>query len=635
MPKLLRTVASFGLLSTILIGVEVSQARPISCVDCHLRQAEQLKASVHQSVVRCQECHGGARDYELSIEEIAKFSATQVAHPTTTTRPSFDHGPLFRGKARRAAVPELCGTCHSDVERMNPFGLLTDQLSSYWVSGHGKQLKRSGDDRVAVCIDCHGSHDILRHDNPGSRTFFQNIPGTCGACHSDRKLMTEYNRSPDIPDQYRQSVHGRNVLESGDSGSPTCATCHGSHAAAPPGFLEVSHVCGRCHKQIEDYFLPSIHGRIPVMARCIGCHGKDGNPKNHQIEKASLPVEAIAKAYSQARAQGPPSDEQLRAQFRTGLDSHANALRLDVVCGRCHSPGQRKDPHAIFFESSDATARKFGGELAGILRNAQFEYARTSERLERLARGVLLLKEEAMRVEDVKTEVMALTAFIHTLNRTEIAAREQKIRETCKEVETSLDEKESAITRWKMGALPIWVFIAIFSVFMYRKYLELRRAYVRPGGAALAPCGATVTVSRRRFFDALLLAMGSLSGVGLLWPAIAYILPVRKRGGAADRVSAGKEEGWPMWEGRKISVTGKPVVVVHTDKGFTAYSAICTHLGCIVHWNAGKREFECPCHAAVFDVEGKVVSGPPPSPLPPYGASVVQGEVIVAPGKSS
>lgn len=101
-----------------------------------------------------------------------------------------------------------------------------------------------------------------------------------------------------------------------------------------------------------------------------------------------------------------------------------------------------------------------------------------------------------------------------------------------------------------------------------------------------------------------------------------------------DRVTAGKEDGWPVWEARKISVTGKPVVVVRNDKGFAAYSAICTHLGCIVHWNGSKREFECPCHAAVFDAEGKVVSGPPPSALPPYSASVVQGEVIVSPAKS-
>jgi len=129
--------------------------------------------------------------------------------------------------------------------------------------------------------------------------------------------------------------------------------------------------------------------------------------------------------------------------------------------------------------------------------------------------------------------------------------------------------------------------------------------------------------------------MGSLTIVGLLWPAIAYVLPVRKRGGAMDRVSAGKENGWAEWEGRKVAVTDKPVLVVRTDKGFSAYSAVCTHLGCIVHWNQGKREFECPCHAARFNALGQVIAGPPPTPLPPYSASVVQGEVVVSPAKTS
>jgi cytochrome b6-f complex iron-sulfur subunit len=71
------------------------------------------------------------------------------------------------------------------------------------------------------------------------------------------------------------------------------------------------------------------------------------------------------------------------------------------------------------------------------------------------------------------------------------------------------------------------------------------------------------------------------------------------------------------------------VAVIRTADGFRAFSAVCTHLGCIVHWNQAERVFECPCHAAAFDAAGQVVSGPPPSPLPEYKVSVVQGEVIV------
>jgi cytochrome b6-f complex iron-sulfur subunit len=71
------------------------------------------------------------------------------------------------------------------------------------------------------------------------------------------------------------------------------------------------------------------------------------------------------------------------------------------------------------------------------------------------------------------------------------------------------------------------------------------------------------------------------------------------------------------------------VIVVRTPQGFRAYSAICTHLGCIVAWNEQRRQIDCPCHAGVFDISGRVVSGPPPRPLPENGVMVVNDEVLV------
>lgn len=55
-----------------------------------------------------------------------------------------------------------------------------------------------------------------------------------------------------------------------------------------------------------------------------------------------------------------------------------------------------------------------------------------------------------------------------------------------------------------------------------------------------------------------------------------------------------------------------------TARGYVAYSAICTHLGCTVMEQLRSEGIFCPCHAGVYDPRrgAIVVSGPPPRPLP-------------------
>lgn len=63
---------------------------------------------------------------------------------------------------------------------------------------------------------------------------------------------------------------------------------------------------------------------------------------------------------------------------------------------------------------------------------------------------------------------------------------------------------------------------------------------------------------------------------------------------------------------------GDPAIVVHRAGGeVVAYSQKCTHLGCVVYWDAEDDELVCPCHDGVFDPStGDPIAGPPDRALP-------------------
>jgi rieske iron-sulfur protein len=79
-----------------------------------------------------------------------------------------------------------------------------------------------------------------------------------------------------------------------------------------------------------------------------------------------------------------------------------------------------------------------------------------------------------------------------------------------------------------------------------------------------------------------------------------------------------------------------PTRLEMTDQGFVAYSAICTHLGCIVSWVKSRQHpaasyTECFCHNSIFDPArgAKVIGGPAPIPLAQIGVKVSNDGVLL------
>ena len=77
-------------------------------------------------------------------------------------------------------------------------------------------------------------------------------------------------------------------------------------------------------------------------------------------------------------------------------------------------------------------------------------------------------------------------------------------------------------------------------------------------------------------------------------------------------------------------VVDRRVVYLSRDaSGVRVLDSTCTHLGCRTRYDREARQFRCPCHGGAYDVEGRVVAGPPPAPLRHLNARVEDGRIFV------
>jgi len=143
---------------------------------------------------------------------------------------------------------------------------------------------------------------------------------------------------------------------------------------------------------------------------------------------------------------------------------------------------------------------------------------------------------------------------------------------------------------------------------------------------------ASVPVNRRHFIRWLLSFSVVATAAGILVPIIGYLWPpAREVSEYIGPTEVGNVNDFPLNSGKVVAVAGKPIIIVNTPAGgLKAFSAICTHLGCVVFWHPERQVIHSPCHDGLFHpVTGNVISGPPPRPLPPYELAVKDGKVYV------
>ncbi len=112
------------------------------------------------------------------------------------------------------------------------------------------------------------------------------------------------------------------------------------------------------------------------------------------------------------------------------------------------------------------------------------------------------------------------------------------------------------------------------------------------------------------------------------YPIVKFLSPPQVPEATTHRVEVGPTNDPELLEqGYKIVRFGaEPVLVLRTADGdFRAFGATCTHLDCIVEYQKDKKRIWCNCHNGEYDLQGQVVAGPPPRPLPRYEVNVLDG----------
>jgi Rieske Fe-S protein len=149
--------------------------------------------------------------------------------------------------------------------------------------------------------------------------------------------------------------------------------------------------------------------------------------------------------------------------------------------------------------------------------------------------------------------------------------------------------------------------------------------------------------SRRTFIDWILgrtlttwLLSTSLGGliVAVVYPTSRYLVPPDAGESAATSVTLpfAPDEIAPN-SAQIFKFGNRPGIVVRTATGeLRAFSAACTHLGCIVQHRADIGHIWCACHNGHFDLNGINIEGPPPRPLEVYEVNVRGDQIVVSKG---
>jgi len=205
------------------------------CLSCHLDNEEIMSKTAPSAKF--------ITAYELSVHasEIMNGNPKAATCIDCHTAHGVVPGNEQNSTVNKFNIPNTCAKCHNQIAK------------EYKESVHGVFITR-GNKEAPVCTDCHGEHNILRHDDPKAPVAFKNLSReVCSPCHSSVKLEAKYGINTDRYKTFSDSYHGL-AIKGGSLEVANCASCHGSHNIKPSNDptsmvnkANLVKTCGTCH----------------------------------------------------------------------------------------------------------------------------------------------------------------------------------------------------------------------------------------------------------------------------------------------------------------------------------------------------------------------------------------------------
>lgn len=206
-----------------LPGFKKSAHADKTCIDCHTTATvthDEDEKKIEK--VKCQSCHKKQfKKYTKTVHGQAVLKRNDKFAPTCSSC----HGNHYIQTSKSPDsptnilnIPETCGRCHKEGTAMTATHQIDrkDIVSHYSMSIHGKALHERGLIVAPACTTCHGTHDILQHENPQSRINKANVANTCVQCHA----YIEKTHAPMVRGQLWQRETNK---------LPVCVDCHKPH----------------------------------------------------------------------------------------------------------------------------------------------------------------------------------------------------------------------------------------------------------------------------------------------------------------------------------------------------------------------------------------------------------------------